>query len=113
MSSSKSFSAKVELDENKIQLENSIIAIQNGSFSVEIIVGDKAFEIKPEGTSVISKIDRKTPIGDGIQTKYRWNTHNGFEFSYIITSIGAEIVGVRQWVVKTSIPEKVQSYKYT
>ena len=58
-------------------------------------------------------ITKRNYIKKLIQTKYRWNTHNGFEFSYIITSIGAEIVGVRQWVVKTSIPEKVQSYKYT
>lgn len=102
----------LKLTGNKLSLNTSVIYINNAGFAVSILENEKPFVLIPSGNPEIKKSERNTPIGKGEQTRYTWNTAQGYEISLMLTQIGKDIVAIRAELInRTSNKVFLQNFK--
>jgi len=97
---------------NTINVTCNGISIKNGTFAVHLLAGEKSIILRPTGYPEIIHKTRQTPAGIGIETSYNWVDSRGYQYSWIITKIGNQILSFRSSFTNGSLsPVYLQKFE--
>ncbi len=94
----------IRFNSNKIDINRNGIHVKNCSFALHLLIGGgQPLTLYPSGPPNIKITTRQTPTGIGIETSYNWVDTRGYQYSWLITKIGDNILSFRANFVNGSL----------